>query len=258
VRIAVVVAWDGRRPEWLSAALRTVDGQVPAPAERCLVVDSPDATAALAAPNTAISASGWTIRQGYWCDPAADRNEGMAATRSPWVVFWDTDNVMPAGFLAAVREAIRHATPDVGILYSDIEYVDEKPELWQAVAGTRLELLDAAQGQPHRHCLCLAPRSRRACWRLAARVQIIGGLRAAPAHRAVRRGQQRGRRVHQSGSPDQPGAGRRPPPRSRQPVRAARPVSRAGRRTLLRAGASSAHSPGSTRACCPRSARMSC
>jgi hypothetical protein len=62
---------------------------------------------------------------GYWCDPAADRNEGMAATRSPWVVFWDTDNVMPAGFLAAVREAIRHATPDVGILYSDIEYVDE-------------------------------------------------------------------------------------------------------------------------------------
>ncbi len=122
--VAVVVAWDGRSPVWLSAALRAIDAQVPAPAERCLVVDSPDGTAPPSTPDLA-RASGWTIRRGSWCDPAAARNEGLAATRSPWVVFWDADNVMPPGFLAAVREAIRHATPDVGILYSDIEYVDE-------------------------------------------------------------------------------------------------------------------------------------
>lgn len=132
--IAVVVAWDGLHPEWLSAALRSLDAQVPAPSERCLVVDAPDAAARLSARDVASSLSGWTIRQGYWHEPAAARNEGMAATQSPWLVFWDADNVMPPGFLAAVHQATRSAGPTVGIFYSDIEYVDENLEhgsLWQ-------------------------------------------------------------------------------------------------------------------------------
>ncbi len=50
------------------------------------------------------------------------------------MVFWDADNVMPAGFLAAVHAAVQRAEPDVGVIYSDIEYVDENldnPFLWQ-------------------------------------------------------------------------------------------------------------------------------
>jgi Glycosyl transferase family 2 len=74
------------------------------------------------------------VCQGCWGDPSAARNEGLAATRSPWVLFWDADNVMPAGFVAAVHAAIQRAEPDVGVIYSDIEYVDESldnPVLWQ-------------------------------------------------------------------------------------------------------------------------------
>lgn len=119
MRIAVVVTADGRHPGWLAAALRSVDAQQPRPAERCLVIDSPDGAAATNTPG------GWTVRHGRWGDPAVARNEGMAATGAPWVVFWDADNVMPAGFLAAVTEAVRQAEPNVGIVYSDIEYVDE-------------------------------------------------------------------------------------------------------------------------------------
>jgi hypothetical protein len=122
--VGVVVTWDGRRPEWLSAALRSIDVQAPVPVERCLVVDAPDASARTTAPD-ALRRNGWTVRYGDWRDPAAARDEGMAVTRAPWLVFWDADNVMPAGYLAAVREAIRHATTDIAILYPDIEYVDE-------------------------------------------------------------------------------------------------------------------------------------
>jgi hypothetical protein len=126
VHIAVVVAWGGEHPEWLSAALRSVNAQVPAPAERCLVVDSAEDQAMITARELASPPGGWTVRQGCWREPAAARNEGLAATRSPWVVFWDADDIMPPGFLDAVRREIRRTAPNVGILYSDIEYVDDR------------------------------------------------------------------------------------------------------------------------------------
>lgn len=134
LRIAVVVVWDGRRPAWLSVALRSIEAQIPAPVERCLVVDAADGATALSALAGDLPLGGWTTRQGCWHDPAVARNEGTAATGAPWVVFWDADNVMPAGFLAAAQNAIREAGPDVGIVYSDIEYVDENLDnatLWR-------------------------------------------------------------------------------------------------------------------------------
>jgi hypothetical protein len=123
--VAVVVASDGQHAGWLSAALRSIETQLPKPTERCVVVDSPDGAAILSALDADFSRQGWIVRYGCWGDPAAARDEGTAATRSPWVVFWDADNVMPSGFLAAIQEAIRHAEPNVGIVYSDIKYVDE-------------------------------------------------------------------------------------------------------------------------------------
>jgi Glycosyl transferase family 2 len=87
VRIAVVVAWGGEHPDWLAAALRSVDAQVPAPVERCFVVDSAHDRAMITARDVAPSSGGWTVRQGCWREPAAARNQGLAATRSPWVVF---------------------------------------------------------------------------------------------------------------------------------------------------------------------------
>jgi Glycosyl transferase family 2 len=134
VHIAVVVAWGGEHADWLSAALHSIDAQVPAPEERCLVVDSAGDQAMITA-REAISSSGhWTILQGCWRQPAVARNEGLAATRSPWVVFWDADNSMPPGFLEAVRREIRCSAQNIGIVYSDIEYVNEhcgSPSRWR-------------------------------------------------------------------------------------------------------------------------------
>ena len=168
MRVAVVVASDSRHAKWLSAALRSIQAQVPGPAERCLVMDTPDEAAALAAFDVDTSPRGWMIRRGCWGDPSLARNEGLAATRSPWVVFWDADNVMPPGFLAAVDTAIQRAEPDVGVIYSDIEYVDENlenPALWQVpdcdywglregncvdtASAWRRQMLELCGGWPH-------------------------------------------------------------------------------------------------------------
>ncbi len=125
MRIAVVVAWDGRHPDWLSSALRSIDAQVPRPDELCLVVDAPDGTDPLTTLDQDPRSRGWMVRRGSWSDPAGTRNDGMDATKSPWLVFWDADNVMPPGFVKSTLEGIGGARNNVGIVYPDLEYVDE-------------------------------------------------------------------------------------------------------------------------------------
>jgi hypothetical protein len=46
-------------------------------------------------------------------------------TRAPWLIFWDADDVMADGYLAATQRAISAAPPDLGIIYPDIRYCDE-------------------------------------------------------------------------------------------------------------------------------------
>jgi hypothetical protein len=219
MHVAVIVAWDGRRADWLSAALRSVDGQVPASSECCLVVDSPDAQSALAALGGGLSRR-WTLRRGYWHDPAGARNEGMAATQAPWLVFWDADNVMPPGFLRSVHEAIRQAPADVGILYSDIEYVDEKlgsPRRWRvpdwdywtlrkanyidtASAWSR-EAVELADGWPRGFGSCedyaLALEVTRRGWSARRRPGPPIVMRQHPASRSEVSGRDGGRRTDQ-------------------------------------------------------------
>jgi hypothetical protein len=122
VRVAVVVVWDGRRQDWLKQALASIDAQRPAATQKCLVIDGADGE------NLAgdLDVGGWLIKGGNWQDPAAARNEGMNATDAPWLVFWDADNVMAAGFLGAVSAAVDQVGHEVGVVYSDINYVDEQ------------------------------------------------------------------------------------------------------------------------------------
>jgi glycosyltransferase involved in cell wall biosynthesis len=163
----VVVVWGGEHPEWLAAAVRSIDAQVPAPAERCLVVDS-DRDEAIADARDAVRApGGWVVRQGCWREPAAARNEGVADTSSAWVVFWDADNIMPPGFLAAAGREIHVCGGDIGIVYSDIQYINETGQrcgLWRVpdwdywtlrkgnyidtAAAWRREALELAGGWP--------------------------------------------------------------------------------------------------------------
>jgi hypothetical protein len=122
VCVAVVVVWDGRRDDWLKQALVSIDAQLPAAIQRCLVIDSADGESLRAN----LDVGSWLIKVGSWKDPAAARNEGMKATDAPWLVFWDADNVMAAGLLGAVCAAVEQAGPEVGVVYSDINYVDEQ------------------------------------------------------------------------------------------------------------------------------------
>ena len=50
-----VVARDGRHPERLSVALRSIDGQLPKPARRYFVTDSPDDAATFSSPDLNLS-----------------------------------------------------------------------------------------------------------------------------------------------------------------------------------------------------------
>jgi Glycosyl transferase family 2 len=116
--MAVVVTCHASYLRWLPEALASIDRQAPQPAERVLVLDGCGAAR--------IDTARWRTIQGSWHHPAGARNAGLAATRAPWVTFWDVDNVMADGFVAAVQRAIRAAPSDLGILYPDIQDCDER------------------------------------------------------------------------------------------------------------------------------------
>jgi glycosyl transferase family 2 len=116
--LAVVVTCHAPYLRWLPEALDSVDRQVPEPAERVVVLDDCEAPR--------LDHRGWRRVHGGWRHPAGARNAGLAATRAPWVIFWDADNVMAAGFLAATQRAIRAAPPERGILYPDLHRCDER------------------------------------------------------------------------------------------------------------------------------------
>jgi Glycosyl transferase family 2 len=116
--LAVVVTCHAPYLRWLPELLDSVDRQTPPPAERVLVLDGCDGPRAVD--------GRWRRVQGAWADPARARNAGLAVTRAPWMTFWDADNVMADGFVAAAERAIGAAPPEVGILYPDIQHCDEQ------------------------------------------------------------------------------------------------------------------------------------
>ena len=116
--IAIIVTCHQPYLRWLPAALELIDRQQPQPAERVVVFDG-------CAP-IPVPGDQWRYVRGEWGHPAGARNAGLAATSAPWAVFWDADNAMPPGYLAALRRAIATAPPNVGIIYPDIQYCDEQ------------------------------------------------------------------------------------------------------------------------------------
>jgi hypothetical protein len=126
VDIAVIVTCHEPYRRWLPDALASLEQQVPAAAEQVVVFDG-------CKPSASISNS-WRCITGEWMHPSGARNAGLRATSAPWLVFWDADNVMPDGYISAVRQAIDRVSAEVGIIYPDILYCDEQlrpVKLWQ-------------------------------------------------------------------------------------------------------------------------------
>ena len=112
--VAVVVTCHGEYVPWLAGTLSTIDAQSMAAAERVLVLDG----------CTAPAPPGWTVVGGTFGDPSPARDAGMRACAAPWVVFWDTDNLMPPGYVASLAKRIAAVADDVAILYPDLEHRD--------------------------------------------------------------------------------------------------------------------------------------
>jgi hypothetical protein len=116
--IAVVVTCHAPYLRWLPEALASIDGQAPVPDETVLMLDGCRSAESVS--------DRWRVIEGDWGHPSGGRNAGLAASSAPWLVFWDADNVMPDGYLAALRHEIDAAPPDLGVIYPDIQYCDEQ------------------------------------------------------------------------------------------------------------------------------------
>jgi hypothetical protein len=119
--LAVVVVCHGDYLRWLPVALESIDRQRPRPTERVVVFDGCEIPRGLRL--------GWRAFRGDWGHPSPARNRGLAETVSPWVIFWDADNIMAPGYIEAVLKAVGSAPSDVGAIYSDIYYCDESMRL---------------------------------------------------------------------------------------------------------------------------------
>lgn len=116
--LAIIVTCHAAYLRWLPEALRSIERQLPPGSERALVLDG--------CPEGAAASAGWRCITGDWGNPALARNAGLAATSAPWLIFWDADNVMAEGYLAAMQQAIAQAPPEVAIVYPDLHFCDEQ------------------------------------------------------------------------------------------------------------------------------------
>ncbi len=155
--IAVIITCHESYLKWLPEAINSIHRQMPAPRELVVVFDT--------CQPPALNNDRWRCIQGDWGHPSDARNAGITVTKAPWLIFWDADNIMPDGYIAAIQHAIRMASSDVAIIYPDIQICDEwlKPQtLWTMPAwdywGMRAE-----------NCIDTA-----AAWRRKA-IDIVGG-----------------------------------------------------------------------------------
>ncbi len=117
--IAIVLTCHGQYLQYLQAAVESIDRQIPQPEEKVAVFDG------CAAPQWLRARPSWRIIQGNWANPNPARNVGLRQTRAEWIIWFDADDIMPDGYIAAMRQAISTVPRTVGIIYPDLYYVDQ-------------------------------------------------------------------------------------------------------------------------------------
>ncbi|HEY9193780.1 MAG TPA: glycosyltransferase family A protein [Methyloversatilis sp.] len=105
---------------WIAEAIDSVHAQALTPAPDIIVVTDrcSDDTAALAL------AAGARVIDAPAPGPAAARNVGVAASRTPFIAFLDADDLWPPDSCAA-RLALLDATPDAALVFGDCLQFDD-------------------------------------------------------------------------------------------------------------------------------------
>lgn len=112
--VAVVLTCHDKYLKWLPECVRSINAQLPQPSEKILVLDGVqpvDVTAPLA---------GWKIITGNWKSPNPARDLGLRSCTSPWIIFFDADNIMAPGMIMAMCRAIGKCDPSVGFIYPNL------------------------------------------------------------------------------------------------------------------------------------------
>jgi hypothetical protein len=115
--VAVVVTCHEPYLKWLPGCLQSIDQQGPWRGERVVVFDGCQGQGATVP-------AGWKGQWGTYGGAAGAREAGLRLVRSPWVIWFDADNLMPPGYLAAAERACENIAHNVGMIYPDIAYHD--------------------------------------------------------------------------------------------------------------------------------------
>lgn len=118
-RLAVVVTCHPGYLDWLPRCIASVDQQ-----------DQPADVKVLALDGCGEVSVGddWTVLRGTWGTPVPGRNLGLAVAAERgcgWVIGADADNPQAPGYVAAMRRAVASVGERVGVVYPDIQYLDE-------------------------------------------------------------------------------------------------------------------------------------
>jgi hypothetical protein len=157
---AVVLTCHGAYLPWLRQCIGSIDDQR-CDGERVVVFDGCEP------PEWLSERPRWRVVRGKWHNPNPARNAGAKLVASPWIVWFDADNMMPPGFLASYAAQVKRVSHQVAFLYPDIQYVGPSlapRHLWRTPVFDRWRLarknfVDTSS-----------------CWRRSA-VEAVGGWR---------------------------------------------------------------------------------
>jgi glycosyltransferase involved in cell wall biosynthesis len=116
--IGIIVTSHPAHFHFIQDSLAAIDAQVPDRGlfQKILALDN--------APDDYVPpvSKGWKLVRGNWSNPGQARNAALAeiAPACSWVLFWDSDNLIPQGYLANGIARTRTADENVAVLYPQI------------------------------------------------------------------------------------------------------------------------------------------
>lgn len=118
--IAVAISTYDAYTQWVQDAIRSVDIQEPAPAEKWLLCDRCEPPDGLG--------PDWRLVRGDWHSPSPGRNVVLRETKCDHVIWLDADDALGTGYVDRAMRAIAGADPHVGIWYPSLAYCNVEME----------------------------------------------------------------------------------------------------------------------------------